>query len=75
MGSLDATPPKIVNVTRETVLTVMVYPDGRVQFVSNQPPEWVAETLQRLTDSVKAKIAHPANDDDYGPDYLKKVTG
>ncbi|MBU8824154.1 DUF7433 family protein [Mycolicibacterium goodii] len=42
--------------TDETVLAILVYPDGQVRFRTDQPLSWVAETLQTLTDSVLAKI-------------------
>lgn len=58
MGSLDDRKIEVIDVADETVLAIVVYPDGRTRFQSDQPLEWVAEVLQRLTDSVVAKIAN-----------------
>jgi hypothetical protein len=57
-GSLDDQQVEIVNVGQETVLAILVYPDGKVRFNTRESIEWVAETLQTLADSVRAKIAH-----------------
>ncbi|WAA19773.1 hypothetical protein SEA_SHWETA_52 [Mycobacterium phage Shweta] len=54
-GSLDDRQVEIVD-TDETVLAILVFPDGKVRFRTDQPLAWVAETLQTLTDSVLAKI-------------------
>ena len=53
-GSLDDRQVEIIDTT-ETVLAVVVYPDGRTRFRTDQPLSWVAETLQILTDSVRAR--------------------
>ncbi|AJF40408.1 hypothetical protein SEA_NECROPOLIS_51 [Mycobacterium phage Necropolis] len=53
-GSLDDRQVEVINAD-ETVLTVLVYPDGKVRFRSNQPREWVAETLQTLADSLRSQ--------------------
>lgn len=58
VGSLDNRTIEFVD-TRDTVLAVVVFPDGTVRFRTDQPLPWVAETLQTLTDSVHAKIAEP----------------
>lgn len=55
-GSLDDQNIEVVD-TRETVLALLVYPNGDVRFQSSQPKAWVAETLQRITDTVKADVA------------------
>ncbi|QBI97298.1 hypothetical protein KD930_gp54 [Mycobacterium phage Kevin1] len=55
-GSLDDHKVEVINAD-ETLLTVLVYPDGSVRFRSNQPRQWVAETLQVLADSVRAQAA------------------
>lgn len=55
MGSLDDRQVEVVD-TDDTVLAILVYPDGRVRFRTDQPLPWVAETLQTLTDSVLAKM-------------------
>ncbi|AJA43364.1 hypothetical protein VC60_gp63 [Mycobacterium phage Sbash] len=54
-GSLDDRQVEIVD-TDETVLAILVYPDGKVRFRTDQPLTWVAVTLQTLTDSVLPKI-------------------
>lgn len=59
-GSQDDNPPRIVD-TRETLLAILVYPDGRVHFSSNQSHAWVADTLQRITDAQKARATRAAN--------------
>ncbi|QBI97986.1 hypothetical protein SEA_ZILIZEBETH_52 [Mycobacterium phage Zilizebeth] len=53
-GSLDNRKVEVINAD-ETLLTVLVYPNGGVRFRSNQPRRWVAETLQVLADSVRAQ--------------------
>ncbi|WNO26641.1 hypothetical protein SEA_JUNIORMINT_53 [Mycobacterium phage Juniormint] len=53
-GSLDDRQVEVINAD-ETVLTVLVYPNGGVRFRSNQPRQWGAETLQVLADSVRAQ--------------------
>ncbi|AER47720.1 hypothetical protein DORI_71 [Mycobacterium phage Dori] len=55
MGSMDDRKVEVID-TDETVLAILVYPDGQVRFRTDQPLSWVAETLQTLTDSVLAKI-------------------
>ncbi|ADU15945.1 hypothetical protein TAJ_74 [Mycobacterium phage Taj] len=53
-GSIDDRRVEVINAD-ETVLTVLVYPNGAVRFRSNQPRQWVAETLQRLADSLRER--------------------
>lgn len=60
MGSLDDRQVEIID-TNDTVLAILVYPDGNVRFRTDQKLEWVAETLQTLTDSVRARIAGGAS--------------
>ncbi|ORA38081.1 DUF7433 family protein [Mycobacterium aquaticum] len=59
MGSLDDRKVEIVD-TDETGLAILVYPDGKTRFRTDQSLAWVAETLQTLTDSVRAKIEREA---------------
>ncbi|AIT14559.1 hypothetical protein SEA_SMURPH_51 [Mycobacterium phage Smurph] len=53
-GSLDDRQVEIID-TNETVLAVLVYPDGHTRLRTDQPLSWVAATLQILTDSVRAR--------------------
>ncbi len=55
-GSLDGRKVEVID-TNDTVLAILVYPDGTVRFQTNQTDEGVAATLQTLTDSVLAKIS------------------
>lgn len=59
-GSLDGRKVEVID-TDDTVLAILVYPDGKVRFRTDQPLSWVAETLQTLTDSVIAKAKREPN--------------
>lgn len=50
-GSMDDRQVHVVNASQETVLTVMVYPDGRTMILSDHPKEWVAWVLRQLADT------------------------
>jgi hypothetical protein len=50
-GSMDDREVHVVNATQETVLTVLVYPDGKSVVLSNQSKEWVADVLRRLANT------------------------
>ncbi len=69
VGSHDNKPPRIVDVKRETLLAILVYPDGRVHFSSSQPEEWVVETLQRITDAQRARVFGTSTDGDVDGRY------
>ncbi|QFG11120.1 hypothetical protein PBI_QUEENHAZEL_49 [Mycobacterium phage QueenHazel] len=53
-GSLDDRRVEVINAD-ETVLTVLVYPDGNVRLRTDQPQSWVIETLQTLADSLRER--------------------
>ncbi|AKU45049.1 hypothetical protein QUICO_76 [Mycobacterium phage Quico] len=53
-GSIDDRRVEVINAD-ETVLTVLVYPDGNVRLRTDQPQSWVIETLQRLADSLRER--------------------
>ena len=55
-GSKDNQRVEIVDAA-DTVLTVMIYPDGRTKIVTSQSRSWVLETLRILLDSLAARDA------------------
>jgi hypothetical protein len=60
----------------DTVLTILVYPSGKATIVTGETPEWVAETLQKLRDTVLTRAIDPefANPR-LALDYLGRVAG
>lgn len=53
-GSLDDQRVEVVNVKTETLLTVLVYTDGRVRLGSSGTPAWISQTMRDIADAVDA---------------------
>lgn len=47
MASLDGRKVEVID-TEDTVLTVLVYPDGTIRLQTNQKMDWVVDMLQRI---------------------------
>lgn len=56
MGSLDNSNVKLVHLDRDTELAILVFPDGQVSIRCQHSPEWVADTLGRVLESLRAHI-------------------
>ena len=54
-GSKDDREIKLVDVSNETVLTVLVFPNGKADVRSSMPPEQVRETLLRLAEVYRGR--------------------